>query len=72
MNAGEVLIRKLCMDCSRRNDVCRYNPPTYTDAYRCKWDDAQREFKKMAEAFVDTPNKSKEPPPQFPSAGVRC
>ena len=60
MNAEEAIIKKLCMECSRRMNTCKEYPPSYTDAYKCKWDEAQWEFKKMDEAFVATTNKEKE------------
>ncbi|KKN37011.1 hypothetical protein LCGC14_0767710 [marine sediment metagenome] len=56
MDTLEVMIKKLCMDCNRRSksDICGENKPSYINAYKCKWDDAQREFKKMRESFSDT------------------
>ena len=56
MNAEEVMIKKLCMECSRRKEICGEHQPSYADAYKCKWDEAQREFKKMDESFSETTN----------------
>ena len=53
MDCTETMIRKLCIDYSRRKDVCKNDLPTYTDAYRCKWDEAQRELRKFNGAFEE-------------------
>ena len=51
MDYEEAIIKKLCMDCSRRKDVCHINLPTYQDAYKCQWDNAQDVLKDMGKSF---------------------
>ncbi len=53
MDAVEAIIRKLCMDCGRRGEICSEHLPTYSDAYKCKWDEAQQVFKKMSVSFKE-------------------
>jgi hypothetical protein len=59
MNAEEAIIRKLCMDCERRKNVCGKYPPSYEDAHRCMWDKAQRVFEDMDKAFTVSPTGGK-------------
>ena len=51
MGALEAIIKKLCIDCSRRNNVCGEHPPDYLDAYRCKYDEAVKLLSTIKEHF---------------------
>lgn len=45
MNIIEVLITELCLKCDKRNRegaVCYINKPSWSDAYRCNWDKADK------------------------------
>lgn len=44
------LIIMLCLQCPRRDNVCK-EQPTYVDAYRCKWDEANRLGLKLEEEY---------------------
>ena len=54
----KLLISYLCMTCPRANTVCKEYPPTYEEAYRCKWDEAQILSKKIDERikFLEATN----------------
>ena len=49
MDITKMLIGLLCMNCPRAGTVCKDNPPSYADAYRCKWNEADDLYKKIVE-----------------------
>ena len=52
MDSTKLLIGYLCMTCPRATNVCKKYPPTYAEAYRCKWDEADALGKKIAERIA--------------------
>lgn len=54
MDCEEAIIKKLCMECSRRRNICGEEIPTYLDAYRCKWDEAQVVLRNMTNSFKES------------------
>lgn len=56
MDTMEVLIVLLCTQCKTRDGICASYPPSWDEAYRCKWNAAdmlgrklETEFKRMRE-----------------------
>ncbi len=47
----DIIIMELCFNCERRETICKDEKPTYLDAYKCKYDEAEILSRKILEAF---------------------